>query len=171
MPELVSPRPSMPDHELLNDVPVALERSGSRARNAELREALGWGEAEDEAVKAELVARRIVVRGRGRSDSVALAEAEPADPLTDAAYGKNLSGKGGRLWKALTQAHLGSGRCSLCLGKGPRNRLETTFAAEFEANAIDVRHVEAMVLHLCEHSQLNEIGSETDNALMAQLIG
>jgi len=83
----------MPDQVQLNDFLEALAQSGNRARNAELREALGWEEAEYEAVKAELVARRYVVRGRGRSDSVALVGAEPAEQPASA-NGSNPSGNG-----------------------------------------------------------------------------
>jgi len=67
----------MPDQELLDDFLEALERCGSPVRNPVLREDLGWDEATYEAVKAELAARRIVVRGRGRSDTVSLVGAEP----------------------------------------------------------------------------------------------
>jgi hypothetical protein len=45
----------MLDQELLDDFLAALEESGSHARNPELRAALGWDEAQYEAVKAELV--------------------------------------------------------------------------------------------------------------------
>ena len=67
----------MPDQEQLDDFLEALETAGSHARNTALREALGWEDALYEEVKAELVAKRIVVRGRGRSDSVSLVGAEP----------------------------------------------------------------------------------------------
>ena len=67
----------MLDQELLDDFLAALENSGSPARNPELRTALGWDETPYEAVKAELVRRGIVKRGRGRSDTVSLVGAEP----------------------------------------------------------------------------------------------
>jgi len=67
----------MPDQDQLNDFLEALEKVGSLAKNPALREALGWDEALYEEVKAELVAKGIVVRGRGRSDSVSLVGAEP----------------------------------------------------------------------------------------------
>ena len=67
----------MPDQEQLDDFLEALETAGSHARNTALREALGWEEPLYEGVKAELVAKGIVVRGRGRSDSVSLVGAEP----------------------------------------------------------------------------------------------
>jgi type I restriction enzyme M protein len=69
----------MPDQEQLDDFLEALETAGSPAKNPALRQALGWLEALYEEVKAELVARGIVVRGRGRSDSVSLVGAEPAE--------------------------------------------------------------------------------------------
>jgi type I restriction enzyme M protein len=67
----------MADAERLDDFLEALEEAGSAAKNPVLREALGWEEGLYEEVKAELVAKRIVVRGRGRSDSVSLVGAEP----------------------------------------------------------------------------------------------
>ena len=74
------PDPPMPDQEQLDDFLEALETAGSPAKNPVLRQALGWEEALYEEVKAELVARGIVVRGRGRSDSVSLVGAEPVAP-------------------------------------------------------------------------------------------
>ena len=71
------PDPSMPDQDQLNDFLEALEELGSPAKNPVLRVALGWDEPLYEEVKAELVAKGIVVRGRGRSDSVSLVGAEP----------------------------------------------------------------------------------------------
>ena len=67
----------MLDQDQLNDFLEALEEAGSPAKNPDLREALGWDEALYEEVKAELVAKGIVKRGMGRSDSVFLADAEP----------------------------------------------------------------------------------------------
>lgn len=67
----------MPDQDQLNDFLEALETAGSPAKNSTLRAALDWDEPLYEEVKGELVARRIVVRGRGRSDSVSLVGAEP----------------------------------------------------------------------------------------------
>lgn len=66
----------MPDQDQLNDFLEALEEVGSPAKNPALREALGWDEPLYEAVMAELVAKGIVKRGQGRSDSVFLADAE-----------------------------------------------------------------------------------------------
>ncbi|MCT0218471.1 type I restriction-modification system subunit M [Synechococcus sp. CS-1329] len=67
----------MADQEQLDDFLEALEELGSPTKNPTLQEALGWDEALYEEVKAELVGKRIVVRGRGRSDAVALVGAEP----------------------------------------------------------------------------------------------
>jgi len=82
----------MPDQELLDDFLEALEQSGSPVKNPVLRQRLGWDEAMYEAVKAELVGRAIVVRGRGRSDSVSLVEAEPVEQPAQAANGSSPSG-------------------------------------------------------------------------------
>jgi len=67
----------VPDPDQLNDFLEALETAGSPARNPALREALGWDAPLYEEVKAALVAKGIVVRGRGRSDTVSLVGAEP----------------------------------------------------------------------------------------------
>jgi type I restriction enzyme M protein len=69
----------MEDQELLDDFIEALETAGSPAANTLLRETLGWPQAQYEAVKNELAARKIVVRGRGRSDTVSLMGAEPVE--------------------------------------------------------------------------------------------
>ncbi len=75
----------MPDQEQLDDFLEALEKAGSPAKNLALRQALGWGEKLYEEVKTALVTRGIVVRGRGRSDSVSLVGAEPVAPQSPAA--------------------------------------------------------------------------------------
>ena len=75
----------MPDQEQLDDFLEALEKAGSPAKNPALRQALGWEEGLYEEVKAALVTRGIVVRGRGRSDSVSLVGAEPVAAQTPAA--------------------------------------------------------------------------------------
>ena len=84
----------MPDQELLDDFLEALEQSGSPVKNPVLRQRLGWDEATYEAARAELVERRIVVRGRGRSDSVSLVGAEPLEQPAQAANGSSPSGNG-----------------------------------------------------------------------------
>lgn len=66
----------MADQEQLDDFIEALEGLGGSAKNPTLQESLGWPEEDYEAVKAELVSKRIVLRGRGRSDSVAMVGAE-----------------------------------------------------------------------------------------------
>ena len=67
----------MPDQEHLNDFLEALDKAGSPVKNPVLRQALGWEEALYEEIKAELVTKGIVVRGRGRSDAVSMVGAEP----------------------------------------------------------------------------------------------
>ncbi|MCT0212783.1 MULTISPECIES: type I restriction-modification system subunit M [unclassified Synechococcus] len=52
----------------------ALEALGGSAGNGRLRETLEWDEASYEAVKADLLSRRLIVPGRGRGGSVALAD-------------------------------------------------------------------------------------------------
>lgn len=76
----------MPDQEQLDDFLQALGQAGSPVKNQALRDALGWSEELYEAVKAELVSKGIVVRGRGRSDSVSLEGAKPV--LAEAAPAK-----------------------------------------------------------------------------------
>jgi len=85
----------MADQEQLDDFLEALETAGSPAVNGLLRQALGWPQDQYEAVKAELVARKIVVRGRGRSDTVSLVGAEPVQrPPTPSGNGKRANGTG-----------------------------------------------------------------------------
>jgi type I restriction enzyme M protein len=67
----------MPDQDQLDEFLEALETAGSPVKNPVLLQALGWDEGLYEEVKTELVARGIVVRGRGRSDAVSLVGAEP----------------------------------------------------------------------------------------------
>jgi hypothetical protein len=69
----------MADQEQLDDFLETLETAGSPASNAQLRGALGWPADQYEAVKAELAALKIVVRGRGRNDTVSLVGAEPVE--------------------------------------------------------------------------------------------
>ena len=76
----------MPNPELLDAFLEALAQTGSPVRNGVLRQALGWEEGPYEAVKTELASRRIVVRGRGRSDTVSLVG---ADPMQSEAPGGN----------------------------------------------------------------------------------
>ncbi len=100
----------MADQEQLDDFIEALEGLGGSAKNPTLQEALGWPEEDYEAVKEQLVARQIVVRGRGRSDSVAMvgAEAPVAATAVAATSGKVKATNNGpgplgfeaQLWKA-----------------------------------------------------------------------
>jgi hypothetical protein len=88
-------QPLKPDQELLDDFLEALEQTGSPVKNGVLRAALGWEGAQYEAVKAELVGRGIVKRGRGRSDSVSLVGAEPvAAPAPQGRNGPRASRNG-----------------------------------------------------------------------------
>ncbi len=87
------PDPPVPDPDQLNDFLEALEQAGSPAKNPALREALGWDETLYEEVKSELARKGIVVRGRGRSDSVSLADAEPvAQQPTPSSNGRKPKG-------------------------------------------------------------------------------
>ena len=69
----------MPDQEQLDDFLEALEELGSPARKPALRGALGWDEPLYMEVKADLVSRGIVKRGRGRNDSVSLVGVDPVE--------------------------------------------------------------------------------------------
>ncbi|CAK6694913.1 hypothetical protein IFHNHDMJ_01721 [Synechococcus sp. CBW1107] len=67
----------MADSERLDEFLEALEEAGSPAKNPALRQALGWEEPLYEEVKGELVRKGIVMRGKGRSNSVSLVGADP----------------------------------------------------------------------------------------------
>jgi len=86
----------MPDQDQLDDFLQALEAAGSPAKNPVLRQVLGWEEGLYEEVKAQLVDRGIVVRGRGRSDSVSLVGAELVvkEPAAARAPRKGKAGNG-----------------------------------------------------------------------------
>jgi type I restriction enzyme M protein len=60
--------------DLTDEFLGALEALGGSAGNGRLRETLEWDEASYEAVKADLLSRRLIVSGRGRGGSVALAD-------------------------------------------------------------------------------------------------
>ncbi len=79
-----------------------LEGMGGTARNPELQQALGWDAATYEAVKDALVERRILVKGRGRSNSVSIRGMEAALPPRSASSGTG-NGNGRRNAQA-TQA-------------------------------------------------------------------
>ncbi len=99
----------MADQEQLDDFIEALQGLGGAAKNPALQAALGWADDLYEEVRGELVARRIVVRGRGRSDSVTLAGAEPPAPAPAAGASRKAKASGNgtgpigfeaQLWKA-----------------------------------------------------------------------
>ena len=60
--------------DLADELLGALTALGGSAGNGRLRETLEWDEASYEAVKANLLSRRLIVSGRGRGGSVALAD-------------------------------------------------------------------------------------------------
>jgi len=60
--------------DLADEFLGALAALGGSAGNGRLRETLEWDEAAYEAVKADLIGRRLIVPGRGRGGSVALAD-------------------------------------------------------------------------------------------------
>jgi type I restriction enzyme M protein len=62
------------DEDLADELLGALTALGGSAGNGRLRETLEWDEASYEAVKADLLSRRLIVSGRGRGGSVALAD-------------------------------------------------------------------------------------------------
>ena len=61
----------------------ALAALGGSAGNGRLREVLEWDEATYDAVKAELLSRRLIVPGRGRGGSVALADGSAGETSVD----------------------------------------------------------------------------------------
>jgi type I restriction enzyme M protein len=63
-----------PNDDLADEFLGALTALGGSAGNGRLRETLEWDEAAYEAVKADLIGRRLIVPGRGRGGSVALAD-------------------------------------------------------------------------------------------------
>lgn len=69
----------MADQEQLDDFLGGLEELGGSAGNGKLRQQLGWDEATYDTVKAALIEKGILVPGRGRGGSVALAE-DPSAP-------------------------------------------------------------------------------------------
>jgi len=103
----------MPDQELLDDFLEALEQAGSSVKNPVLRQALGWDEARYDAVKAELVKRKIVVRGKGRSDTVSLVGAEPvAVPAPASSSGRKATDHGTTKDKSL-ESWIWDAACSI----------------------------------------------------------
>jgi type I restriction enzyme M protein len=68
------------DDDLADEFLGALTALGGSAGNGRLRETLEWDEASYEAVRADLVSRRLIMPGRGRGGSVALADEPDAEP-------------------------------------------------------------------------------------------
>jgi type I restriction enzyme M protein len=66
--------------ELADEFLGALAALGGSSGNGRLRETLEWDEANYEAVKADLISRRLIVPGRGRGGSVALAAGSGVEP-------------------------------------------------------------------------------------------
>ncbi|GAA4473870.1 type I restriction-modification system subunit M [Gluconacetobacter asukensis] len=62
---------------------TVLTELGGSAGNGRLRETLGWAEATYNAVKEELVTEVVVIPGRGRGGSVALADAPRVEAVSD----------------------------------------------------------------------------------------
>ena len=68
------------NEDLADELLGALTALGGSAGNGRLRETLAWDEASYEAVKADLLSRRLIVSGRGRGGSVALADGSAVEP-------------------------------------------------------------------------------------------
>ena len=66
--------------DLADEFLGALAALGGSAGNGRLRETLDWDEASYEAVKVDLQSRRLIVPGRGRGGSVALADGSGVEP-------------------------------------------------------------------------------------------
>ncbi len=141
----------MADQEQLDDFLEALETAGSPAPNAQLREALGWPEDQYEAVKAELAARKIVVRGRGRSDTVSLVGAEPVE-------------------KPVAKAPAGNGRKSKPAGAGSANlgfEAKLWLTADKLRNNMDAAEYKHVVLGLIFLKYISDSFEEQRAKLLA----
>lgn len=68
------------NNDLADELLGALTALGGSAGNGRLREILEWEEARYEAVKADLLSRGLIVPGRGRGGSVALADETAVEP-------------------------------------------------------------------------------------------
>lgn len=73
----------MIDQSLKDALLAKLTELGGSAGNGRLREALQWSEESYAAVKDELVAQGLLIPGRGRGGSVALAGRQDAPPMAD----------------------------------------------------------------------------------------
>jgi type I restriction enzyme M protein len=84
----------------------ALEGMGGAARNPELQHALDWDQAQYDAVKTALVDRGILVKGRGRSNSVSIRGMEAALPprSTSSSNGNGAGRRGARAQEAAPPA-------------------------------------------------------------------
>jgi type I restriction enzyme M protein len=69
--------------DLADEFLGALAALGGSAGNGRLRETLEWDEAAYEAVKADLIGRRLIVPGRGRGGSVALADESAVEAFSN----------------------------------------------------------------------------------------
>jgi type I restriction enzyme M protein len=70
------------EDDLQDEFLGALAALGGSAGNGRLRDVLEWDEATYDAVKAELLSRRLIVPGRGRGGSVVLADGDGAEAST-----------------------------------------------------------------------------------------
>jgi type I restriction enzyme M protein len=69
--------------DLADEFLGALAALGGSAGNGRLRETLEWDEASYEVVKGDLLSRRLIVPGRGRGGSVALADESAGEPSSN----------------------------------------------------------------------------------------
>lgn len=90
----------MVDQEQLDDFLGGLEALGGSSGNGKLRALLGWDEANYDSVKAALIEKGMVVPGKGRGGSVALAGTQGAPKPGSAAAA---SAPPPRVVRALTQ--------------------------------------------------------------------
>ncbi len=72
------------EDDLQDEFLGALAALGGSAGNGRLRDVLEWDETTYDAVKAELLSRRLIVPGRGRGGSVVLADSDGAEASTAA---------------------------------------------------------------------------------------
>ena len=88
-----------------------LKAFGGKAGNGKLRETLGWDDVRYQAARAALLHEGVIVAGRGRGGSVALAEAPEVAPETEPApQGKETAAANGKASK--------KGRKSASAGNG-----------------------------------------------------
>jgi len=179
----------MTDQEQLDDFLEALEKAGSPAKNSILRQGLGWEEGLYEEVKTALVARGIVVRGRGRSDSVSLVGA-PRKGKTAGNGSANL-GFEAKLWltadklrnnmDAAEYKHVVLGliflkyisdsfeeqRAKLIVGEGDYEGANPEDPDEYKAENVFWVPAEARWSHLQANAREATIGKLVDDAMVA----